>query len=121
MDFHNIYPVLGSFPERKNNFLFFSKDLKRSIIDEALLVLVSIVIIPHSGWDPKGPGSDTIWSTVFRNSSGILRYNQIRYILCASVNCRVSKETNKIYFYGFSFVFLKKLVTSEPRESLSLV
>merc|ERR1712223_933317 len=48
-------------------------DLKRTIIDEALLVLVNIVIIPHSGWDPNGSGSDTHWTTVLRNSSGILR------------------------------------------------
>lgn len=48
-------------------------DLKRAIIDEALLVLVNIVIIPHSGWEPNGPGKDTAWTTVFRNSSGILR------------------------------------------------
>merc|ERR1719245_1162567 len=48
-------------------------DLKRTIIDEALLVLVNIVIIPHSGWDPNGPGNDTHWTTVLRNSSGILR------------------------------------------------
>jgi len=48
-------------------------DLKRIIIDEALLVLVNIVIIPHSGWDPNGPGNDTHWTTVLRNSSGILR------------------------------------------------
>ena len=38
-------------------------DLKRSIIDEALLVLVNIVIIPHSGWDPNGPGDETHWTT----------------------------------------------------------
>merc|ERR1719495_2189567 len=48
-------------------------DLKRIIIDEALLVLVNIVIIPHSGWDPNGPGNDTHWTTVLRNASGILR------------------------------------------------
>ena len=48
--------------------------MKRIIIDEALLVLVNIVIIPHSGWDPNGPGNDTHWTTVLRNSSGILRY-----------------------------------------------
>lgn len=53
--------------------LFFLQDLKRCIIDEALLVLVNIVIIPHSGWDRNGPGGETVWSTVFRNSSGILR------------------------------------------------
>ena len=50
------------------------QDLKRHIVDEALIVLINIVIIPHSGWDPNGPGGDTVWSTVFRNSSGILRY-----------------------------------------------
>ena len=49
-------------------------DLKRTIIDEALLVLVNIVIIPHSGWAPNGPGNDTHWTTVLRNSSGILRF-----------------------------------------------
>ena len=51
------------------------QDLKRAIIDEALLVLINIVIIPHSGWDPNGQGSggETHWTTVFRNSSGILR------------------------------------------------
>ena len=54
------------------NFAF--QDLKRHIVDEALIVLINIVIIPHSGWDPNGPGGDTVWSTVFRNSSGILRY-----------------------------------------------
>ena len=51
-------------------------DLKRTIIDECLLVLVSGVIVPHSGWDRGGgPGADTHWTTVFRNSSGILRYD----------------------------------------------
>ena len=49
-------------------------DLKRTIIDEALLVLINIVIIPHSGWDRGGGGAgETHWSTVFRNASGILR------------------------------------------------
>ena len=41
-------------------------DLKRTIIDEALLVIVNIVIIPHSGWDRVGAGGETHWSTVFR-------------------------------------------------------
>ena len=49
-------------------------DLKRTIIDEALLVIVNIVIIPHSGWDRAGQGGETHWSTVFRNASGILRW-----------------------------------------------
>ena len=48
-------------------------DLKRTIIDEALLVLVNIVIIPHSGWDRAGQSGETHWSTVFRNASGVLR------------------------------------------------
>ena len=48
-------------------------DLKRTIIDEALLVLVNIVIIPHSGWDRSGQSGETHWSTVFRNASGVLR------------------------------------------------
>ena len=53
-------------------------DLKRTIIDECLLVLVSGVIVPHSGWDRGGgPGADTHWTTVFRNSSGILRYDDV--------------------------------------------
>ena len=48
-------------------------DLKRTIVDEALLVIVNIVIVPHSGWERGGAGGDTHWSTVFRNASGILR------------------------------------------------
>jgi len=48
-------------------------DLKRTIIDEALLVLVNIVIIPHSGWERSGQSGETSWSTVFRNASGVLR------------------------------------------------
>merc|ERR1719433_2295900 len=48
-------------------------DLKRTIIEEALLVLVNIVIIPHSGWDRSGQSGETHWSTVFRNASGVLR------------------------------------------------
>jgi hypothetical protein len=48
------------------------EDIKRSIIDDGLTVIVTYVIIPHSGWDPHNPG-DTCFSTVFRNASGILR------------------------------------------------
>lgn len=48
------------------------EDLKRSIIDDGCGVIVTYIIIPHSGWDPANPG-DTCWSTVFRNASGILR------------------------------------------------
>lgn len=48
------------------------EDIKRSIIDDGLTVIVTYIIIPHSGWDPHNPG-DTCFSTVFRNASGILR------------------------------------------------
>jgi catenin delta-2 len=48
------------------------EDIKRSIIDDGCTVIVTYVIIPHSGWDPVNPG-DTCYSTVFRNASGILR------------------------------------------------
>ncbi|XP_022244608.1 catenin delta-2-like isoform X2 [Limulus polyphemus] len=56
-----------------------SEELKHSIIDDGLSVIVNHVIIPHSGWnchtDPNGqPRVQEIWwSTVFRNASGILR------------------------------------------------
>ena len=62
-----------------------SEELKRPIIDDALTVLVNVIIIPHSGWDrsidpnlPAPPGvmsngGDIYWSTVFRNGSGVLR------------------------------------------------
>lgn len=48
------------------------EDLKRSIIDDGLSVVVNNVIIPHSGWDPTSAG-ETCWSTIFRNASGVLR------------------------------------------------
>lgn len=48
------------------------EDLKKSIIDDGCSVIVTYIIIPHSGWDTINPG-DTCWSTVFRNASGILR------------------------------------------------
>lgn len=48
------------------------EDLKRAIIDDGCGVIVTYIIIPHSGWDPVNSG-DTCWSTVFRNASGILR------------------------------------------------
>lgn len=62
-----------------------SEELKRPIIDDALTVLVNVIVIPHSGWDRSidpniaGPpgvmsnGGDIYWSTVFRNASGVLR------------------------------------------------
>lgn len=48
------------------------EDIKRSIIDDGCTVIVTYIIIPHSGYDPANPG-DTCYSTVFRNASGILR------------------------------------------------
>lgn len=32
------------------------EDLKRPIIDDGTHVIVSYIIIPHSGWDPNNPG-----------------------------------------------------------------
>ncbi|KAK7085034.1 Plakophilin-4 [Halocaridina rubra] len=53
------------------------EDLKHSIIDDALTVTVSHVIIPCSGWDDgeveRDPNIDVWWSTVFKNASGVLR------------------------------------------------
>uniref|UniRef100_A0A8D8S5A1 Catenin delta-2 n=1 Tax=Cacopsylla melanoneura TaxID=428564 RepID=A0A8D8S5A1_9HEMI len=48
------------------------EDLKKSIIDDGLQVVVNHIIIPHSGWDPVSAG-ETCWSTIFRNTSGVLR------------------------------------------------
>ncbi|KAF6216349.1 hypothetical protein GE061_000690 [Apolygus lucorum] len=48
------------------------EDLKRAIIDDGLSIIVNQIIIPHSGWGPNAVG-DTCWSTVFRNTSGVLR------------------------------------------------
>nr|XP_045584609.1 uncharacterized protein LOC123746850 isoform X3 [Procambarus clarkii]XP_045584610.1 uncharacterized protein LOC123746850 isoform X3 [Procambarus clarkii]XP_045584611.1 uncharacterized protein LOC123746850 isoform X3 [Procambarus clarkii] len=53
------------------------EDLKHSIIDDALTVIVTHVIIPCSGWDggevERDPNVDVWWSTVFKNASGVLR------------------------------------------------
>lgn len=32
------------------------------------------ILLPHSGWSPTAC-SDICWSTVFRNTSGVLRYD----------------------------------------------
>ncbi|KAG8272853.1 Plakophilin-4 [Homalodisca vitripennis] len=48
------------------------EDLKKSIIDDGLSMVVNLIIIPHSGWDPTSSG-ETCWSTIFRNTSGVLR------------------------------------------------
>ncbi|CAH1101665.1 unnamed protein product [Psylliodes chrysocephalus] len=49
------------------------EDLKINIIDDGVATTVTYIIIPHSGWDPQGNCRETCWSTVFRNTSGILR------------------------------------------------
>ncbi|CAG0893539.1 unnamed protein product [Darwinula stevensoni] len=58
------------------------EELKKPILDDAMTVLVSHIIIPYSGWDrnapppphdEKGSRQDLYLSTVFRNSTGILR------------------------------------------------
>ncbi|XP_035718636.1 armadillo repeat protein deleted in velo-cardio-facial syndrome-like isoform X3 [Vespa mandarinia] len=49
------------------------EDLKRSIIDDGVTMVVKNIIIPHSGWDPSSSSGETCWSTVFRNASGVLR------------------------------------------------
>lgn len=48
------------------------EDLKRPIIDDGVGVIVTYILIPHSGWDTNSPG-DPCYSTVFRNASGVLR------------------------------------------------
>ena len=56
----------------------FQQDLKHAIIDEALTVIASHVIIPCSGWEggevEREPNNDVWWSTVFKNASGVLRF-----------------------------------------------
>ncbi|KPM06241.1 catenin delta-1-like protein [Sarcoptes scabiei] len=54
--------------------------LKRQIIDDSLQALVSVVIIPNSGWEKNNSQQSQsqiqqpiYWSTVFRNASGVLR------------------------------------------------
>ena len=53
--------------------LSFFQDLKKSIIDDGVTMVVNNIIIPHSGWDPSSSSGETCWSTVFRNASGVLR------------------------------------------------
>ncbi|CAH1979405.1 unnamed protein product [Acanthoscelides obtectus] len=49
------------------------EDLKKNIIDDGVQMIVTYIIIPHSGWDAQGNHGETCWSTVFRNASGVLR------------------------------------------------
>ncbi|KAJ7392242.1 hypothetical protein OS493_013620 [Desmophyllum pertusum] len=54
------------------------EDLKLRILEICLIVMVTIIIIPYSGWsraaaDSTAPLPSIKWSTVFRNASGVLR------------------------------------------------
>ncbi|KAK6619829.1 hypothetical protein RUM44_006228 [Polyplax serrata] len=53
------------------------EDLKRSIIDDGLTVIVNHIIIPHSGWDPTSPG-DACWSTMNVSSAGEYARRKLR-------------------------------------------
>ena len=57
---------------------FYFQELKKSIIDEGLTVLVTNVLIPHSGWDRNAVDEgkwprEVYWATVLRNATGVLR------------------------------------------------
>lgn len=59
-------------------FAFLQQDLKLRIIEICLIVLVTIIIVPYSGWtktaaQSNAPIPSIKWSTVFRNASGVLR------------------------------------------------
>ena len=54
------------------------KDLKKSILDESVMVIVECVLIPDSGWNGSSPprvesSHGVNWSTAFRNATGIIR------------------------------------------------
>lgn len=54
------------------------EDLKLRIIEVCLIVLITIIVIPYSGWtktaaQSNAPVPSIKWSTVFRNASGVLR------------------------------------------------
>ena len=58
--------------------IFLSQDLKLRVIEICLIVLITIIIIPYSGWtktaaQSNAPIPSIKWSTVFRNASGVLR------------------------------------------------
>lgn len=55
-----------------------SQDLKLRILEICLIVMVTIIIIPYSGWSRAAANSTAPlpaikWTTVFRNASGVLR------------------------------------------------
>lgn len=53
--------------------------LKMVIINHALQTMTNEVIIPHSGWEAEpnedSKPRDAQWTTVFKNTSGCLRYS----------------------------------------------
>ncbi|XP_025087808.1 armadillo repeat protein deleted in velo-cardio-facial syndrome homolog isoform X2 [Pomacea canaliculata] len=50
------------------------EDLKQVILDDGLTVLVNVVVLPYSGWNAGiSQPSQRPWTTVFRNTTGILR------------------------------------------------
>ncbi|KAL9978718.1 hypothetical protein ACROYT_G016268 [Oculina patagonica] len=54
------------------------EDLKLRILEICLIVMVTIIIIPYSGWsraaaNSTAPLPSIKWTTVFRNASGVLR------------------------------------------------
>ena len=55
--------------------------LKMAVINNGLQTLTDEAIIPQSGWrrDPGGTlaPAETQWTTVFRNTSGCLRYGPL--------------------------------------------
>ena len=59
-------------------FALIFQDLKLRIIEVCLIVLITIIIVPYSGWtktaaQSNAPIPSIKWSTVFRNASGVLR------------------------------------------------
>lgn len=54
------------------------EELKLRVIEICLIVLITIIVIPYSGWtrtaaQSNAPIPSIKWSTVFRNASGVLR------------------------------------------------
>lgn len=50
------------------------EDLKQAILEDGLTVLVNVVVLPYSGWSSiTSQPSQRPWTTVFRNTTGILR------------------------------------------------
>lgn len=57
--------------------------LKMVIINHALQTMTNEVIIPHSGWEAEpnedSKPRDAQWTTIFKNTSGCLRYSQVDF------------------------------------------